>query len=957
MTPERWVQVKELFRSALERKPEERAAFLDSACAGDPTLKAEVESLLASFDRSDSAIAAPVREAAASVFGDSRPNMLVGRRIGQYEITAVLGEGGMGVVYHARDTKLNRPVAIKVLSDELADAAARRRFQREAQTASSLNHPHILTVHDTGEFEGRQYLVTEFIDGGTLSDWIGESNRTWREVVELLTSVADGLATAHAAGILHRDIKPANILVGKNGYAKLVDFGLAKLEDKDTDITLKSATATRPGVVIGTVAYMSPEQASGRPLDARSDIFSFAVALYEALCNHRPFDGATTLELIQAIIYSPPKPVAPSVPAALQIVLDKALEKDPTNRYQSMRDMIVDLKRIVRQTDASKEVVLPARKSRSWIWAAVPAFILIVIAAAVYFRKSDSAPQTSVRFTQLTTFTDSATQPALSPDGRMMAFVRGPETFLGPGQIYIKLLPTGDPVQLTHDDKLKMAPRFSPDGTRVVYSIYSSISAFETWTVPVLGGEEPRRFLPNSEGLTWIQEKLQDGTTEPRILFSENTGAGITLQVVSSTESRSDKRTVFMQDGIMEHFSYLSPDGKQLLLAEMGFDGWQPCRLAPFDGSSKGRKVGPASAQCSSAAWSPDGRWMYFSADTGSGFHIWRQRYPNGTPEQVTSGATEEEGIEFASDSRSFLTSIGTRQSALWIHDARGDRQVTSEGYAFFPRFSFDGKKLYYLVAAADRNGAILRGQLWVLDLASGDRQRLLPDYLIEHYTVSSDGQHIVFVAAADTRRLGVWLATLDGSSAPQRLTASEGLQAFFGADEEIFFASQEQEGTFVYRVRKDGSNLTKMVLPHRVYFLYGISPDGKYLAAWVNTGATDDRANAVVVYPLDGGNPIMVCNACGGRSTDEPGFITWSPDRKIVYITLWRTPPFAVPLRPGQILPPLPANGIQSAEDAAALPGAKPFPVPGAFAGSDPSIYAYGKLTAQRNIYRVPVQ
>src|SRR6476469_7787462 len=196
-----------------------------------------------------------------------------GTQIGSYRIEAQLGEGGMGTVYRALDTKLNRPVAIKVLSDELADAAARRRFQREAQTASSLNHPHIVTVYDADEWEARQYLVTEYVDGGTLKDWGKAEERSWRDIVELLVGVADALATAHAAGILHRDIKPDNVLITKSGYAKLADFGLAKLAD---DLVQGDATRTltegrtRPGLIVGTVAYMSPEQASGRQVDARS---------------------------------------------------------------------------------------------------------------------------------------------------------------------------------------------------------------------------------------------------------------------------------------------------------------------------------------------------------------------------------------------------------------------------------------------------------------------------------------------------------------------------------------------------------------------------------------------------------------------------------------------------------------------------------------------------------------
>jgi len=197
----------------------------------------------------------------------------------------------MGTVYRALDTKLNRPVAIKVLSDELADASARRRFQREAQMASSLNHPHILTVHDAGEFEGRQYLITEFVDGGTLKDWARAQKRSWREVVELLIGVADGLATAHAAGILHRDVKPQNVLVTKSGYAKLADFGLAKLgEPSSPESETRTLTEgiTQPGLVVGTVAYMSPEQAAGQRVDARSDMFSFGVVLYEILSGQKP---------------------------------------------------------------------------------------------------------------------------------------------------------------------------------------------------------------------------------------------------------------------------------------------------------------------------------------------------------------------------------------------------------------------------------------------------------------------------------------------------------------------------------------------------------------------------------------------------------------------------------------------------------------------------------------------
>ncbi|MEP7354721.1 MAG: protein kinase, partial [Acidobacteriota bacterium] len=346
MTPERWQQVEELFHAARERGP--------GALAGvDYELRLEVESLLAqdssqSNELDHSPWPANADETVTSANADA---IASGLQIGHYKIQSKLGEGGMGTVYKALDTKLNRPVAIKFLSDELANPTARRRFQREAQMASSLNHPHILTVFDVGELGARQYIVTEFVDGGTLGDWI-KGKRTWRQVLELLTGIADALATAHAAGILHRDIKPANILVARNGYAKLADFGLAKLAESKEDATQTlTEKRTQSGAILGTPAYMSPEQASARPLDDRSDIFSFGVVLYEMLSGRRPFSGSSHIELLHRLIQSPPEPLPTTLPATVRMIVEKALEKDPAERYQSMRDMVVDLKRAVRQTE------------------------------------------------------------------------------------------------------------------------------------------------------------------------------------------------------------------------------------------------------------------------------------------------------------------------------------------------------------------------------------------------------------------------------------------------------------------------------------------------------------------------------------------------------------------------------------------------------------------------------
>src|SRR5262245_404750 len=280
---EYWRRVEDLYHRAMQCAGDERHALLDQECAGDSELRREVEVLLTSQKRAQDFLEPAARR------------LIPGVRVSYYEIVGHIGSGGMGDVYRARDTKLNRSVAIKFLSADLADASARQRFQREAQMASSLNHPHILTVHDAGEFEGRQYLVTEFIDGGTLREWGRREKPSVRRIVDLAIGIADALACAHQAGILHRDIKPENILVSKSNHAKLVDLGLAKLMAPEDPLNAATGSIqdemTRAGIILGTLAYMSPEQAAGKPVDSRSDVFAFGSVLYELFAGRRAFEA------------------------------------------------------------------------------------------------------------------------------------------------------------------------------------------------------------------------------------------------------------------------------------------------------------------------------------------------------------------------------------------------------------------------------------------------------------------------------------------------------------------------------------------------------------------------------------------------------------------------------------------------------------------------------------------
>lgn len=313
-----------------------------------------------------------------------------GTLIGAYRIESAIGAGGMGEVYRATDTRLDmRPVAIKFLLRAFDSEEARHRFRREVSALSALSqHPHIVTVYEAGTFDDREYVVTEYIDGGTLSTWTRSENRSWRQVVELLIGVADALASAHNAGILHRDIKPDNILITKNGYAKLADFGLAKaIEEAGNETRTVSMSPTRHGAIVGTIGYLSPEQARGIALDARSDVFAFGIVLYEALSGKRPFGGATDLHVVDAVLNDTPAPLSDEVPFELRSIVEKALEKNPADRYQSMRDFVVDLRRVGRHTGvASTTAVRPApRPRRGWLAAGIAAVVLLA-AAGLWWR-------------------------------------------------------------------------------------------------------------------------------------------------------------------------------------------------------------------------------------------------------------------------------------------------------------------------------------------------------------------------------------------------------------------------------------------------------------------------------------------------------------------------------------------------------------------------------------------
>jgi Tol biopolymer transport system component len=556
----------------------------------------------------------------------------------------------------------------------------------------------------------------------------------------------------------------------------------------------------------------------------------------------------------------------------------------------------------------------------------------------VYFYVN--APKTPVtspsEYVQLSSFNDSAAAPALSPDGRMVTFIRGGDFFLSRGQIYVKLLPNGESVRLTTGSEQKYAPVFTPDGSRISYTQLEQTGprvSWDTWTVPALGGQ-PTKLLPNASGLSW--------TSDQRVLFSEIKGTGIHMGIVTSTESRADSREIYFpaHERAMAHFAYPSPDVKSVLIVEMDRTAtWQPCRLVPFEGGSAGRQVGPRGA-CTSTAWSPDGTWMFFSVDVGSGSHLWRQKFPDGVPGQITFGTTEERGVAVAPDGRSLITAVGTSQSAVWIHDAAGDRAISSEGLASRPHLSRDGARIFYL---SMRDSAAQSWDLRATDIATGRSDTVLSNQRIGTYDISRDGKQVVFTSRQADRDPEIWLAPLDHNS-PPRLITRGGDEVSFGAEGEILFRQLGGTSNFLARIKRDGSQLER-VMNDPIAEKLSVSPSGEWVVV-AAPGREQTDAPGMVALSLRSGERKILCRGYCASA--------WSSDGSIFYLGLGEKT-LAIPLGPGQSLPDLPDDGITPAQPPA-LPGQRLIDHDLISPGPDASTYAFVKKDVRQNLFRIPL-
>jgi serine/threonine protein kinase/Tol biopolymer transport system component len=815
MNPERRETIEQLYQAALERSLAERVAFLAGV---EPEARQEVEALLA-------------QETAALPASLAGVSIAPGVQVGPYRLEARLGQGGMGVVYRALDTKLNRSVAIKFLSSELADATARRRFQREAQMASSLNHPHILTVHDGGDFEGRQYLVTEYVDGGTLKNWAKEG-RTWPEIIELLLGVADGLAAAHAANILHRDIKPDNILVAKNGYAKLADFGLAKLaEGPEVPIgqTL-SEDHTRSSVIVGTIAYMSPEQALGQKLDARSDIFSFGVVLYEVLAGRQPFAGGTALASLHSIVHAEPPPLSEEIPAALRALVEKALAKDPAERYQAMRELVVDLRRLGhRLSGEAPPAAVPQPRRARFSWAAGAALAAVVLGAGLWLALRPKAepdnPLANAQFTRLTDFPGDESGAALSPDGKFVIFSSDRD---GPGDLWLTQVGTGRFQNLTKgklvgNSRVGRDAGFTSDGSEI-WLRGPPPPSNRMGLLPLLGGPV-RSFLGDHVvNVSWSP----DGT---RLVYSLS-DPGDPLFVAE--RDGSNPRQIFKdRPGLHDHFPTWSADGRWIYfvhgdVANEDLDLW---RIAPAGGQPEpltrhNKLVGyPTPLDARTV--------LYVAEDQEGGPWLWALDPDSKVTRRVSFGLERYTSIAAASGGRRLVAAVANPTANLWSfplldHPAE-EREVKPyvlpNARAWAPRFG--GKALFYLSSRGGSDG------LWRWE--NGQASEIWKGSegaLSEPPAISADGRLAAVVLRKNAKR-SLRVVVADGSEARPAIETIE------------------VQGSPAW------------------------SPDGK----WIATGGHDGQGDGLFKIPVEGGAPVRLSSGVAHNPA-------WSPDGTYIVYT-----------------------------------------------------------------------
>ena len=755
---------------------------------------------------------------------------MTGRTLSHFEVLEKLGEGGMGVVYKARDTQLNRFVALKLLPpDKIADPERRRRFIQEARAASSLNHPNIVTIYEISQADRADFIAMEFVAGLTLDQLIPRSGMKLTEALRIAVQVADGLARAHEGGIVHRDLKPSNIIVGggeggRRPVVKILDFGLAKLTEPapqgpdDATLTvarLVDAARTDDGVVLGTVAYMSPEQAEGKPVDARTDIFAFGAVLYEMLSGRRAFTGASKQATLAAVMRDEPAPIA-HIPHELEKLVARCLRKDPTRRAQHMADVKLALEELKEESESgiSKGGIAPsAPVTRRWL---IPALAgVVLVAAAGLYWKIRSQPDRAAPEMQavvVTSYPGQQREPALSPDGKQLAFSWNGEK--GDNfDIYVKLVDAGTPIRLTQDPALDGAPVWSPDGRFLAFVRLSPEGKGGYYVIPALGGAE-RKVADIPQTPSHRPFPSADWTPDSKSLVIVDTSVDPPALAQVSVADGDKKRLTSPQEHSLGDYSpAVSPDGRWLAFNRVAGVSLRNWSVVSFTQASAGQPIplpigaggGSLRGRC---AWTSDSaQFVCFEGGIG-GSRLVRVPVPGpGKPEPILAAGTNAFTPAIARQAGRLAYAHLFRNSNLWRADLREPeaipvRAIASTRTESQPDYSPDGSRIAFI---SSRSGAL---EVWTARVDGSNSVQITTQAAIPTAPRwSPDGRRIAF-AQRPGGNVDIYVVDAQGGT-PRRLTTdpANDASAYWSRDGKwIYFASNRTGRQEVWKMPADGS-------------------------------------------------------------------------------------------------------------------------------------------------------